>query len=393
MTQMVQVIRHLSNGIGGRGSCTENERKAGEYTAGFLRDLGIQDVKTETFKAIPSTYWPYGLAFALALTGSLSSLLSGERGAFLLAVLFNSLGFIGMLAETELTTSWTHWFLPHLDSQNISGHIRPRGEVRIKTVVCAHLDTHRTPIFYSSRFWNKAFSLLVGLTLISMGVGAIGFGFGAILGLQWLRWLGLLLVPIQGFALIMCLHADFTPFSPGANDNASGVALALGLACQLKQTPLSNTEVHFVFTGCEEVGDWGMRAFLKSHGEDFGKDTFYIILDQVGAGRIKFLTADGLVIKHKTHKVALETARMAASKKPDLNAAGGVGIAYTDALKATQRGLIALTLCTVPEDGDPSLSHWHQMSDTTDNIVLKDLETAFKFAHELLRIIDLPDGR
>jgi hypothetical protein len=40
-------IRHLSQAIGGRGSCTPAERQAAEYTAEQMRALGVDDVRLE----------------------------------------------------------------------------------------------------------------------------------------------------------------------------------------------------------------------------------------------------------------------------------------------------------------------------------------------------------
>lgn len=48
--------------------------------------------------------------------------------------------------------------------------------------------------------------------------------------------------------------ADATPFSPGANDNASGVAVVLELARRLARDRLRQTEVWLAFTDGEEVG-------------------------------------------------------------------------------------------------------------------------------------------
>ncbi len=217
-----------------------------------------------------------------------------------------------MLVETNLKSSWLQRLLPRSGSQNVSGLIPASGEPQGRVVLCAHLDSHRTPIFYSSDKWQKAFSLLIGLTLFSMGLGALGYTLGLALNWGTVRWLGILLVPIQVFALAMCLHADFTPYSPGANDNASGTAVLLAVARMLNKSPLPNLEVHFAFTGCEEVWAYGMRAYLDAHEADLGDKTFYIILDQVGSGRLKFLTSDGLMIKHKTHMRALDIARQVA---------------------------------------------------------------------------------
>jgi hypothetical protein len=387
-TRMLDDIHYLAETTGGRGSCTPGERQAGEYVAGELRQLGSQDVQIEPFQAIPSTYLPFGLAFAAALTGSLISLIYAGREVLLLGAIFNALGFWAMLAETEFASSWTHWILPKAKSQNVTARIPPSGPVKARAVLCAHIDSHRMPVFYSSNIWYALFSILIALTFLSMLAGTLLFGLGALLSWSWVRWLGLLVGAVQVFALGMCLHADFTPFSPGANDNASGVAVALALAQELLEKPLAHTEVYLALTGCEEVGAYGMAAYLEAHAGKLGPETVYIILDQVGAGRIKFLTADGLLLKHKTHPQALRLARQIVARKPELEAYEGVGLAYTDALRATQRGLIALTLCTVPADEAESGSNWHQMTDTLEHVITEDLAKTYEFTWELLQLVD-----
>ena len=386
---MLWVIQVLSQEIGGRGSCTPKERQAGEFIADQMRSFGVQHVLLEEFSAVPSSYWPYGLAFGLALTGSISSLLFDGMGLLFLGALLNALGFGGMLAETNLKTSWLRLLMPRIKSQNATGQIPAAGKRQTSVILCAHLDSHRTPIFYSSEKWQKAFSLLIGLTLLSMGIGAIGYSLGLVLGWSWVCWLGLVLVPIQIFALAMCLQADFTPFSPGANDNASGAAVLVAVAQHLMKNPLANLDIHFAFTGCEEVGAYGIQAFLDTHARELGENSFTIVLDQVGFGRLKFLTSDGLLVKHRTHPHALDLAHLAAAQLPDVSVFSGAGVAYTDALVATQRGLAALTLCAVPKDGAESASaHWHQMSDTIEHINPDDLANTYRFTWEILKILD-----
>jgi hypothetical protein len=391
-TRMLEDIRYLSEMNGGRGSCTPGERRAGEYVAGELHRLSTQDIQIESFSSIPSTYWPFGLAFAAALTGSLISLFFDGRGTLLLGAIFNGLGLWAMLAETEFASCWTHWILPRTQSQNVTARIPPCGPVKARAVLCAHIDSHRTPVFYSSKTWYALFSVLIALAFLSMLVGTLGFGLGALLSWQWVRWLGLPVGVVQVFALGMCLHADFTPFSPGANDNASGVAVTLALAQQLMENPLAHTEVYLALTGCEEVGAYGMAAYLEAHARYLGPETVYIILDQVGVGRIKFLTADGLLLKHKTHPRALKLARQVVARGPEFGAYEGVGLAYTDALRATKRGLIALTLCTVPSDEAESGSNWHQMTDTLEHVVSDDLKKTCTFTWEILQCVDQASG-
>ncbi len=385
---MLAHLRRLSVSIGGRGSCTPAEREAGEYVANQLKSMGVQAVGSEPFQGAPSTYRPFLLSLGAALLGSLGAIFGSKPVVLAAAALLNALGVWGMLAESDLASNWTRLLLPRASSQNIVGQIAPAGPVRHRAVLCAHVDTHRTPVFYSSRTWHRLFGLLVSGIFLSIVAGALVFTLGALFGWAWVRWLAWIVAPVQAFAFFLCLSADFTPFSPGANDNASGVAAALDLARRLCQTPLANTEVRLAFTGCEEVGSYGMQAYLDAHARDFGPQTVYIILDEVGVGCPKIISAEGLIRKHNTHPRALDLARRAASALPGLGVVERAGEAYTDALPATQRGLIALTLSNEPQPGAGEVSHWHQMSDTIAHIDPQTLAASAAFSWQVLKLVD-----
>ena len=381
-------IHYLSKTIGSRGSCTSDERQAAEYTAEQMRTLGVHDVRLELYKGAPSTYRPYALAFSAALLGTLGIWLYPERWMFAAAAVLSALGAWAMLAETDFTGNWTRWLLPKGDSQNTVGVILPTGETKNRVVLCAHVDTHRTPVFYTSKTWNTLFSLLVAGSLVSMLVSALVYTLGAVFSWEWVRWIGLAAAAMEVFALVMSLHADFTPFSPGANDNASGVGVILGIAQHLVQKPLEHTKVLLAFTGCEETASYGMGSFLDTHAAELGEDTVYIIIDQVGFGHLCYLTADGLIRKHATHPRALELARAAVDALPDIITTERVGLAYTDAVPATKRGLVALTLCALPPPGSDESIHWHQMTDTLDHIDPQTLEDTHAFTWQILKVID-----
>lgn len=385
----LEYIRHLSQAIGGRGSCTPGEFEAARFAALQMELMGVEDVRLEPYRGAPSTYRPYALAFAGPLLGTAFVWLSGAPWGLAVASALSFLGVCGMLAETDFSDSWMRWLLPQADSQNAVGIVRPTGPVRARVILCAHLDTHRTPIFYSSKVRHMIFSLLVGAAFASMVVSGLAYGLGAITAWHWVRWIGLAGAAVQLFALSLCIHADLTPFSPGANDDASGVGVILSLAEHLQLERLTRTEVWLAFTGCEEASARGMVAFLDTHAATLGPDAVYLILDQVGSGRLRFLTADGLLVKRKTHPRAIELARRANSSLQHLDVTGHVGIAYTDAAVATKRGLVALTVDALPEPTDDAM-HWHQMSDTWDKIDPKSLSAAHTFTWQVLKEIDQP---
>ena len=263
--------------------------------------------------------------------------------------------------------------------------VRETAERQI--VLCAHLDTHRTPIFYSTPAWQKVFGISVSGAFLSMALAALAFGLDGLLGWDWLRWAGLFFGLIQVFVLALVVSAEFTPYSPGANDNASGTGVILALAERLRQEPLARTAVNFILTDCEETGAYGIIAYLDKHAESLGKDAVYIMLDEVGSGQLKTVTEDGLILKHKTHPRAIQLARDAADgMKPGV--VESAGEAYTDALPATKRGLIAVTVSSAFPNPDTATSHWHQMSDRLEFIDMQTLRDAHTFTWNILQAVD-----
>jgi hypothetical protein len=381
-------IRYLSESIGGRGSCTASEAHAAEYLASEMRSLGIQDVRLDRFRAARSTYRPYALAFIAGLIGTLLVWSIGDRWGYALAALFNALGAWGMLAETDFTHNWMRMLLPKDTSQNTIGLIPPRKETKHQVVLSAHIDTHRTPIFYSSTTWQKLFSVLVGGAFASMALSALLYTLGALLSWEWVRWPGLIAAAMQVFALSMTLHADLTPFSPGANDDASGIGVTLAIAEQLRSQTLMHTQVWLAFTGCEEAASYGILDLIQRHEADLGRDAVYIVNDQVAAGCLSYILTDGLIKRYPAHPVALALARQARQELPHLQVVESHGSAYTDATPATRHGYRAITLVANPPPGSNISTHWHQMSDTIENIDPRTLQDAITFTWQLLQIID-----
>jgi len=65
--------------------------------------------------------------------------------------------------------------------------------------------------------------------------------------------------------ILVMAHYDAVPFSPGANDNASAVAVMFDVLLKLKKYKSKNT-FRFCFFGGEELNCIGSRAYVKKHG-------------------------------------------------------------------------------------------------------------------------------
>jgi len=80
--------------------------------------------------------------------------------------------------------------------------------------------------------------------------------------------------------IVVGAHFDTVAGSPGANDNATGVAAALAVARYLRDTPCRGANVVVAFFDQEELGLFGSRAFAaKLAGADV---TAVHTIDQIG---------------------------------------------------------------------------------------------------------------
>lgn len=378
-------IRHLTRVVSPRGSTTPGEREAAEYACDVLQNLG-SEARLEPFRSASSTYRPFVLAFAAALLGGALHTATSHPATAVLAGVLNGLGAWGMFAELDFTDNWMRRILPTAPSQNAVGVVPARQAPRRRVVLLGHVDTHRTPIFYSSTTWHRLFLALVGGTFASMAVGVPIYALLALVSWPWLSWLAGLATAMQLFGLAMCLHADLTPFSPGANDNGSGAATILALGERLAQEPLSHTEVWLVADGCEEVGCYGAAALLDAHAEEL-RDACFMALDIVGAGDPAFLVEDGLLRKYPVDTEMLAIARQIARERPELRAFEHAGIAYTDTAVILKRGFRGFTIDALAREGAGG-SHWHQMADTVEHIEPDCLRRVHEFAWEMLQRLD-----
>ncbi len=80
--------------------------------------------------------------------------------------------------------------------------------------------------------------------------------------------------------IVLSAHID-SAGTPGAQDNASGVAVLLELARTLPKLDLP-FRLRFVFFGAEEIGLLGSKAYLDRHREDLQRCELMFNMDSVG---------------------------------------------------------------------------------------------------------------
>ena len=151
---------------------------------------------------------------------------------------------------------------------------------------------------------------------------------------------------------------------PGANDNASGCAVAAVLAAEVAAEPLSSTRLVLCLTGCEESGTLGSQAFLRSHETD---GWLFLNIDNVGGpGSVRFLRREGVISKWDADAGLTAAAERVAEADPDLRLLpedNPAGLTY-DSSPVQARGGRALTLSV--QDGSIPNLHWP--TDTVENV-------------------------
>lgn len=108
-------------------------------------------------------------------------------------------------------------------------------------------------------------------------------------------------------------------FFPGANDNASGVSMLLGLAKYFNSNPI-NYSIVFLATGAEELGLLGAKHFTSNPPIKLDKIKFLINFDLAGTGDDGITVVNGSVFKEEFER--LQELNKTKSYLPDVKSRG-----------------------------------------------------------------------
>ncbi|MFA7461253.1 MAG: M28 family peptidase [Trueperaceae bacterium] len=387
-------VKHLAVGIGPRGSTTDAEREAADYVAGVLERAGLQTT-IEPFVSTVSGWRPFAVAALVALAATVVFVLAGRSLAAVLGVI--------MLAAT-LSVFLEMYFRPNLlrpfigkgRSQNVLAKVpAAKGTAPAagaaapqRVVLVAHIDTHRTPWVFTSPGRLAFFKSMTTLGVAAFVLCALLFLAFAVTGAEWLRYVALALTPVHLIVLGLTLQPDTTPFTAGANDNATGVGVLLNLGERLAKEPLANTEVWLLASGCEEVGSVGAQAFLKRHRHEL-EGAQAISIDNVGgAGAgVCYTSVEGMVIPLKPSQRLFALAEELRAQHPELNAYSlPYTTLHTDATCFMAAGVPSLSFVGLTPDG--TIPNWHVASDVYENVDPATVEKTEEFVWRLLRRLD-----
>jgi hypothetical protein len=136
------------------------------------------------------------------------------------------------------------------------------------------------------------------------------------------------------------------------------------------------------------VGLVGQRHFLLNHAHELPPEcTYFLNIDGVGAGRLRYCTGEGMIRFFPYSPTLVHLARQIARAEPFRDVTPHAYTrAYFDALVPAARGYEAITLIAL-DDAD-QIPNWHWATDTIENLDLAVVKQTADFAEEIVRRLD-----
>jgi len=390
--QIASTIGRIIQAYPERRSTSDQERRAQEMMVPELENAGLE-CSWRPFTFNDNLHANMLLHFGL---GVLGTAVSG---------LFPAAGFA--LHAGAATSYWADgarrgYFLRRLlkfkEAANLVAVAPAKGPLELRLVFIAHADAGYTGWVFDPRVIRSAeggpgilkrpIALTTAATGALAGFDALRMAFGPLtFPLRPLEWL--LTVPA---AVTCAMNAQImikNTVVPGANDDLSGVAALPVLAHRLVPGIPDGVELVFVVSACEEAFLGGADALAREMEGTWEKDrTVIVALDAITNGDLHFVGTEGEVKRFESPGWLRRAAREVAVRT---ELPGGLGTidppaGGSDAGPFLARGYDALALvCVDPALGAPR--HYHQPSDTLENLDMDRLMRSMDFCEALAREI------
>jgi cytochrome b561 len=364
-------VTYLAAEIGPRPCGSQNELKALQYCENQLKSVGYK-TELQSFKTTQSFSWSYFIIVLVAILGALLSWVKVDSAVAL--GLWAVLLFIG---ENTTLSPLVSRIIPKKTSHNL---IAKLTEGKPKIVISAHADSAKSGLMFHPRLAkNFRLGFLISFwSLVAIPIIAIIILVAPALKspLLYIELVPALVLAYEAFQLAEReLNGTWVC---GANDNASGVSVALEAARKLAS---ANAPVWVVITGAEEAGLFGMNHFIRTHLVDL-ISAYFINIDNVGKGQLCYTTKEGMLFGIRCSQQLTRLAENCTKSLPNYKSVKPCEfrVMSNDSWIPLIRGLPTITLIAL-ENGVPV--NWHWPTDTVENVDVENIETTIKLVESM----------
>lgn len=296
---------------------TSGEKKAVDLTIKTFKDIGYEDriIQKEPFEF--SDFYSttlINLMMVINLTFSLFILMFIYINLYITIIISGIMAIVVFLIikglkHPENPGFWGEYYGKTISATNIFIKLPAKKLTEDQAgdiIISAHLDsksqtfkTYWRVFFY--RIWLYG-GIFLGLffillfirtyTIIKINLLLVGSGI----------WTFTILISLSNiFLIFLNTHNN----SPGALDDASGMAVVFELSKYLKENPLDNFNIWFCQFSAEELGTMGSRVFVNNHEGEFVKGrVFQINLDMISCSceqknQVEYLKSYGVLPRKK----------------------------------------------------------------------------------------------
>jgi hypothetical protein len=369
-----------------RPTASQGERRAAEWLLAKLRENGARG-EIELERAHGTFWWPLGLAAGAGILAGLATL-RGHRllgGALAAAV--------GAVAYDDLPPGERRFrkILPQRTATTVVTEMGPADAERT-IVLVAHHDAAHAGLVYHPAIPELVFGQAPWLiqrvdtspALFApvVAIPALIAG-GAVTGNRGLVKAGTALAAAS-VAVLADIGSRETV--PGANDNATGVALLVAMARALAERPTQNVRVMLVSTSEEALCE-GMQAFARRHFAELPPEsTFFLSVDTLGSPHLLVLRGEGMIRMREYPARSLAVLDELADELeiplfPNLRLRNA-----TDGIFPLAAGYECASLCSCTDLKQPANYHWP--TDTPENVDYGTVAEAVRLTDALVRRLD-----
>lgn len=264
---MVDEITHVCTNFEKRGPGDYGEQQACEYAAEQMKAYGCDKVFVDGFKENPGSFFGW---INFTITFCFLALIS-YFFIPVLSLVFIALGLIICVLQFGLYKKFVDKFFKEKIGHNASGFKKPTGEVKRRIIFNGHPDAAwEWPFKYKFTYLGFDIHMIVcflgAFYMIGISIAKLA-GINADLAFK----LGLGTLAFVPFWFGLYFMWNRNKIVDGANDNLTGCYMGMAIlkALQDEGIEFENTEVGVIFSGSEEAGLRGAKAWCEAHKDEY----------------------------------------------------------------------------------------------------------------------------